>query len=258
MSNKPTRATKRDNHKPKTNGDVGYKQPPEHSQWKKGDPSPNRLGRGAKRQPKPDEMADAVSRMQVPTGDGDGKVTAFEAIWSTAFNEALRGNYKARSQILKQREAFEAVRPPPPAPEWRVRRITEYHDGVPVKVIETPFNGREGDPIPPPRKKRKLRRRKSETFLEIFDRIASTPVKVGSGGRKRRVTAEEAIWLSIFADASRGDDKALRLVTRYAKHARNLNATSEDDKTVVLTLNIGNARVVSSGPKISFRTEYFE
>lgn len=256
MSSKRTRASKRANHKPKTNGDVGYKRPPKHSRWKKGDPSPNRLGRGARRPPKPDEMADAVSRMKVP--NSDGKETAFEAIWRTAFNEALMGNYKARSQILKQREAFEAVRPPPPEPEWRVRRITEYHDGVPVSVIEMPYDGLEGDPIPPPRKKRKPRRRRNETYLEIFDRIASTPVKVGSGGRKKRVAAEQAIWLSIFADASQADDKALRLVTRYGKHARNLAATSEDDEDEVFTFNMGNARIVPSGPTVTKTLEFFE
>lgn len=167
MSSKRARASKHPNSKPKGNGDVGYKRPPEHTRWKKGDPSPNRRGRGAKKPPKPDEMADFVSRMKVPTDDGGGKATAFEAVWKTAFAEALMGNHKARAELLKQREAFEAVRPPPREPEWRIKRITEYHDGVPVKVKEIPYNGIEGDPIPPPRKKRTPRLRKFETYLEI-------------------------------------------------------------------------------------------
>lgn len=83
-------------------------------------------------------------------------------------------------------------------------------------------------------------------------------MKVGSGGKTRRVSAEHAIWLSIFADASQGDDKALRLLTRYAKHARNLNVKPHEDERHVITMNIGNAPIVHEGPAISFSMEYFE
>lgn len=249
---------KRAKRQPTGDYEVGYGRPPKHGQFQKGAPSKNPRGRGAKKPLKPDEMADAVSRMKVPIGGGRDQTTAFEVVWKAAFNMALMGNRKAQAEVLRQREAFEAVRPLPPEPEWRFRRITEYHDGVPVKVVDRPCDGMEGDPIPPPRKKCKPRRRKNETYLETFDRIASMPVKVGIGRKKKRVSAEHAIWLSIFADASKGDDKALRLVTRYAKHARGLNSKSDDGEDIVFTLNIGNAPVISEGPTVSFTMEDFE
>lgn len=248
---------KRAKRQPTGDYESGYCRPPKHGQCQKGAPSKNPRGRGGKTPPKPDEMADAVSCMKLQTGDG-GEATAFELVWKAAFKEALAGNHNARAQVLKQREAFEAVRPVPPEPEWRFRRITEFHDGVPVKVVEIPCDGIEGDPIPPPRKKCKPRRRKNETYLEIFDRIASMPVKIQNRGKTKRVAAEYAIWLSIFADASKGDDKALRLLTRYAKHARNLNVNSDDDEDMVFTLNLGNARVIGDGPTVSFTMEDFE
>jgi hypothetical protein len=237
--------------------EVGYGRPPKKHRFKKDEPSRNPKGRPP-RSSQAVDIVQQVSRMEVPNHANGGSMIGFEVpIKKLVFN-AVNGDARARAQFLKMRAQFEAGRPPAPEPVWRIRRTTKFHDGVPVEVVESPYHGLPGDPIPPPPDRpRKPRRRADETYIEIFDRIADTLVAINVNGKKQRVPAEHALWLGIFADASKGDPRAMDLIIRYGNHARN-QGKIKDAEEINYSLNIGNARIVNSGPKVSFRFEFLE
>lgn len=258
MSTESDDAPKRAKRKPTGNYETGYCRPPKNGKFKKGEPSRNPKGR-PRRSPTPTNIVEDVSRMTVAQATkSGGAMIAFEAVITKLFHKAMQRDPKARSQVLKLREAFEAQRPTPLEPEWRIRRVTTFHDDVPVDVVESPYNGFPGDPIPPPRKKARTRHRPgNEAYIEIFDRIANTQLTVGAAGKKKRVSAEHAIWLGIFADASQNDSKAMDLIIRYGKHARMPDPELNDER-IVYTLNLGDAPIVHTGPTVRFLTEFLE
>jgi hypothetical protein len=89
---------------------VGFKQPPKHCQFKKGQ-SGNPKGRRRKASRSPDEVLEEVlSRpVQMKVGDTVVTVPAFEAILNSLAAKAMKGDVKAFESIMKLRAPTSAA-----------------------------------------------------------------------------------------------------------------------------------------------------
>ena len=89
-----------------------------------------------------------------------------------------------------------------------------------------------------------MRRRKTETRRETFNRVSALTVTVSDSGVRRRMTFEHALWQMIMAGALGGDIAATRLITRYMDvisecHRQNQQMGADDDEPQVFTLDLG-------------------
>jgi glutathionylspermidine synthase len=86
---------------------------------------------------------------------------------------------------------------------------------------------RKGEPSPNPRGRRK----KSRNFAIMLNKFLQEPVTITKNGMKKKMTAQEAIALTMIANAIKGSDKAIERIFKLfpeqtpAETMRQVNAT---------------------------------
>lgn len=196
--------------KPQGDYEVGKGRPPKSGQFKPGQ-SGNPSGRRKRSARRQSHASVRVSRAMVWIVDGGKQVqvTAYEALLLKLCSEALKGNRRAQTQILRDKVKFARMRTDDSSVEREAGQlpvIIRDHEG---RVIST--NGKK-----PKRKPRKTTKRaENEAQKAIFDRVLARSVSVTDKGKAREIAIEEAIWRSLFADALKGDIRAAAIVMRF-------------------------------------------
>ena len=225
---------KRAKRQPTGDYEVGYGRPPKHGQFPKGAPSRNPRGRPPK--PKtPDTIIEAASRGLVVIKHKGKliKVTRFEAMIRRLYADALTGCRKAQRELLRLRLEYS-----------RSKKIDRDNDGV-VQTYRLIVAGQEVSETEPTRRPRpRIRRRRTETRRETFNRVSALKVTVSDNGVARRMTSEQALWHLIMACALGGDIAATRLITRYMdaiseSQRQNHQEDDDDGGPRTFTLNLG-------------------
>lgn len=142
---------------PETDYEVGKGNPPKHSRWKPGDPSPNPKGRPRGSKNSSTLLDQALDEKVTMTDKGQRRnITKREAMCKQIANRAAQGDPKATQTVLrhdqeKDRRRAEQKQADPPAVQTR------------CYVVILPHNGRE--PLDPELKKEYVK-----TAIRFHDR----------------------------------------------------------------------------------------
>lgn len=247
---KPGKPPVRKTRKPKGDYEVGKGKPPKHGQFKPGQ-SGNPAGRRRRSVRRSGHASVRVSRTMLWIVDGGVRmqVTAYEAMLLKLCSEALKGNRRAQAQILGDK--LKLARMPPDDADVKPASgplgCTVYEQGT-GKLLYT--NGVKPRRKPKPRKTKK--RVEAEANRSIFYRVLAREVPFAEGGKTRRITIEEAIWRTMYAEALKGDVKATALIMRYADTPASpdggaLSDIISEDGVLRVTVNIGKPPGVLDG-----------
>lgn len=89
------------------------------------------------------------------------------------------------------------------------------------------YQFRKGEPSANPRGRKK----KSRNFANLLSKALQEPVTISKNGVKKKMTAQEAIALTMIANAIKGNDKAIERIFKLfpeqtpAERMRQVNAT---------------------------------
>lgn len=240
MSTDPIDPAKSSKRKPKGDYEVGYCRPPKSSRWQRGQPSPNPRGRRAS-EVEPSELVNQVARTMLPIVEGGTrtKITKHEAFLRKLFADALKGDRKAQAEVLKARLSYN-----------RMQKADSNEDEPEVIwVFESSADSAAAEESPPEQQRPRrlsIKQRQQESRRETFDRIAARPISVRENGITRRMSCEEAIWHSLYADALKGDRKAQVLINRFIDRiGSSAIKQPPDDEEMIFTLSIGDKEVIT-------------
>lgn len=196
--------------KPKGDYEVGRGRPPKSGQFKPGQ-SGNPSGRRKRSARQSSHASVRVSRAMLSIVDGGKRVevTAFEAMLLKLCSEALKGNRRAQTQILRDKIKFARIKTASSGAE---------REAGPLPLVVRDHAGRilyTKGKMPKNKPRRTKKRVKDEAQKTIFDRVLRRPVQVTEHGKTRQIPLEEAIWRTLFADALKGDVGASAVVMRY-------------------------------------------
>lgn len=98
--------TKRKMVGPSRDYEVGYGKPPKHTRFRKGQPSPNPRGRGAKKTKEAEDLRKIFERIMgepvtVRSGEKVMTMTAWEGIMRKLRNKAFEGDYRASYELRR-------------------------------------------------------------------------------------------------------------------------------------------------------------
>lgn len=228
--------------------EVGRGRPPKSGQFKPGQSgNPSGRRRLLTRRSAHASVRAARTMLWIVDGGKRVQVTAYEAMLLKVCSQALKGDLRARTQILRDKLKFarmvddcdeELIFDPLPV------NVCEHGGAEPIRT-----NGHK-----PEKKKRKTTMRiEQEANREIFDRVLARPVTFTENGKSRQIPVEEAIWRGLFADALNGNVKASAVIMRFidtpaSPTGGGLSDIIDEDGTLHVTLNIGDKDVITGSP----------
>lgn len=123
-----------DNDDTKPTSKVGYKSPPEHGKFKKGQPSANPKGRPPKVSSLTHAVRDALSQTHVVIVRGRKvRMSAMEALAAQLKAEALSGSQAARANIIKILGPLDQVAEPQLSEEEVIKKHEEAKEAAEMR-----------------------------------------------------------------------------------------------------------------------------